>query len=81
MKLDQCISCYTLVVLGHILDDEDLISTLQKSKTMSVEIGGRMSLSEQTEKDMNYMRKKYLPVSNSITSNLFLHLCNTAIKK
>jgi len=48
---------------GHILDDEDLISTLQKSKTMSVEIGGRMSLSEQTEKDMNYMRKKYLPVA------------------
>lgn len=49
--------------VGHILDDEDLIGTLQQSKTMSVEIGSRVNLSEQTEKDMNNMRKKYLPVS------------------
>ena len=33
---------------------------------MSVEIGGRMNLSEQTEKDMNNMRKKYLPVSDKV---------------
>jgi len=50
--------------LGHILDDEDLIATLQQSKTMSVEIGGRIELSEQNEKDMNNMRKRYLPVNN-----------------
>ena len=55
-----------MIVTGHILDDEDLISTLQQSKTMSVEIGGRMNLSEQTEKDMNNMRKKYLPVSDKV---------------
>ncbi|XP_067943512.1 dynein axonemal heavy chain 6-like [Watersipora subatra] len=48
---------------GHILDDEDLISTLEQSKTMSLEIGKRMNLSEQTEKDMNIMRQKYLPVA------------------
>ncbi|KAF6022911.1 DNAH14 [Bugula neritina] len=48
---------------GHILDDEDLIATLQQSKTMSVEIGGRIELSEQNEKDMNNMRKRYLPVA------------------
>lgn len=50
---------------GHILDDQDLVETLQKSKGMSGEIEKRITQSEEAEKKLNVARKKYLPVSTS----------------
>ena len=48
---------------GHILDDQDLIQTLEKSKDMAAEIKQRIHQSEITEKKLNVARKRYLPVS------------------
>ena len=48
---------------GHILDDQDLVETLQKSKVMSAEMRVRVEQSEDAEKKLNLARKKYLPVS------------------
>ncbi|XP_019625905.1 PREDICTED: LOW QUALITY PROTEIN: dynein heavy chain 6, axonemal-like [Branchiostoma belcheri] len=48
---------------GHILDDQDLIETLQRSKKMSAEITQRVGQSEETEKNINQARQKYLPVA------------------
>ena len=59
---------------GHILDDQDLVETLQKSKGMSGEIETRIYQSEEAEKKLNAARKKYLPVGCLILSrsNLLL---------
>ncbi len=54
-----------VVFLGHILDDEDLVETLQMSKGMSEEIHKRVEQSEETEKKLNLARQKYLPASTS----------------
>lgn len=48
---------------GHILDDQDLVDTLQQSKGKSSEITNRVAQSEETEKKLNLARKRYLPVS------------------
>ncbi|ELU16870.1 hypothetical protein CAPTEDRAFT_116653 [Capitella teleta] len=48
---------------GHILDDQDLVSTLQRSKGMSEEIKGRVNQSEEAERLLNQARLKYLPVA------------------
>ena len=48
---------------GHILDDQDLVETLQQSKGKNQEIYTRVQQSEETEKSINVARKKYLPVS------------------
>lgn len=48
---------------GNILDDEDLISTLNQSKTTSEAVKERVYLAEFTEKDINVAREKYIPVS------------------
>ncbi|XP_070181014.1 dynein axonemal heavy chain 6-like [Littorina saxatilis] len=48
---------------GHILDDQDLVETLQQSKGKNQEISARVSQSEVTEKSINSARKKYLPVA------------------
>lgn len=48
---------------GHILDDEDLIETLQKSKVMSKEVSERLVRSEETAKNLNIARHEYLPVN------------------
>jgi len=50
--------CFT----GHLLDDQDLVDTLKKSKGISEEIYSRVGLSEDTEKKLNQARKGYLPV-------------------
>lgn len=47
---------------GHILDDQDLVENLQKSKIVSVEILERVKQSEEAEKQINLARKRYLPV-------------------
>ena len=47
---------------GHILDDQDLVETLQQSKGKNQEIYTRVQQSEVTEKSINSARKKYLPV-------------------
>eukprot|EP00105_Crassostrea_gigas_P038198 XP_019922346.1 PREDICTED: dynein heavy chain 6, axonemal [Crassostrea gigas] len=48
---------------GHILDDQDLVDTLQQSKGKSSEITNRVAQSEETEKKLNLARKRYLPVA------------------
>ena len=53
------------MVPGHILDDQDLVETLEKSKGMSEEIKKRVSHAEDTEKELNQARHKYLPVSTA----------------
>ena len=64
---------------GHILDDQDLVETLQKSKGMSGEIEKRIYQSEEAEKKLNVARKKYLPViiqrsESNILSMIYLEL-------
>ena len=51
------------ICLGHILDDQDLVETLKKSKVMSAEMRVRVEQSEEAEKKLNQARQKYLPVS------------------
>ncbi|MBN3325639.1 DYH1B protein, partial [Atractosteus spatula] len=48
---------------GHILDDQDLIENLQNSKVTSKEILNRIQIAEETEKEIDKARKKYLPVA------------------
>ena len=48
---------------GHLLDDQDLVVTLEQSKEKSQEIYKRVGESEETEKNLNLARKRYLPVS------------------
>ncbi|XP_035825271.1 dynein heavy chain 6, axonemal [Aplysia californica] len=50
-------------VAGHLLDDQDLIVTLEQSKDKSQEIYKRVAESEETEKSLNLARKRYLPVA------------------
>ena len=55
---------FTFYRTGHILDDQDLVETLKKSKVMSAEMRVRVEQSEEAEKKLNHARQKYLPVSN-----------------
>ncbi|XP_038073413.1 dynein heavy chain 6, axonemal-like isoform X3 [Patiria miniata] len=48
---------------GHILDDQDLVDTLDKSKRMSQEVQKRVEESEETQQKIDLARKKYLPVA------------------
>ncbi|KAM9316864.1 dynein axonemal heavy chain 14 [Gastrophryne carolinensis] len=49
---------------GHLLDDEDLIHTLQKSKLTSKDILKRMEASGKTEETIEAARGIYLPVAH-----------------
>ena len=48
---------------GHILDDQDLVETLQQSKGTSQEIHIRVKQSEEAQAKIDMARKRYLPVS------------------
>ncbi|KAJ3111626.1 Dynein heavy chain 6, axonemal [Phlyctochytrium bullatum] len=48
---------------GNILDDEELIQTLNQSKITSAAIKERVSQSEATEKEINNVRERYRPVA------------------
>ena len=48
---------------GHILDDEDLITTLKQSKLTSAEVFNRLQLSEENEAKTEAARSRYLPVA------------------
>lgn len=50
-------------VLGHILDDEELINSLHHSQKMSTEVEKRLEQSELTELQLNVTRNQYLPVT------------------
>ena len=54
------------VCQGHILDDHDLVETLQASKGMSEEMHMRVQNSRLTEQELNAARKKYLSVSDNL---------------
>ena len=45
-----------------ILDDQDLVETLQQSKGMAKEIYERIAQSEDAEKRLSLARKRFLPV-------------------
>ena len=48
---------------GNILDDEELIETLNDSKVMSMEINARLKEAEETEVKISKARSKYIPVA------------------
>ncbi|KAJ3183889.1 Dynein heavy chain 6, axonemal [Geranomyces variabilis] len=48
---------------GNILDDEELINTLNQSKVTSAAIKERVAQAELTEKEINAAREKYRPVA------------------
>ncbi|KAJ3021047.1 UNVERIFIED_CONTAM: Dynein heavy chain 6, axonemal [Siphonaria sp. JEL0065] len=48
---------------GNILDDEELINTLNQSKVTSAAIKERVHQAEQTEIEINVAREKYRPVA------------------
>ncbi|ORY38879.1 hypothetical protein BCR33DRAFT_853838 [Rhizoclosmatium globosum] len=48
---------------GNILDDEELINTLNQSKVTSAAIKERVALAEKTEVEINFAREKYRPVA------------------
>ncbi|RKO89719.1 dynein heavy chain and region D6 of dynein motor-domain-containing protein [Blyttiomyces helicus] len=48
---------------GNILDDEELIDTLNQSKVTSAAIKERVAQAETTEKEINVAREKYRPVA------------------
>jgi dynein heavy chain, axonemal len=48
---------------GNILDDEELINTLNQSKVTSAAIKERVSQAEKTEIEINTAREKYRPVA------------------
>ncbi|XP_036367019.1 dynein heavy chain 1, axonemal-like isoform X1 [Octopus sinensis] len=48
---------------GNPVDDFDLISTLEASKIKSEEIKAKVTIAEQTEKDIDETRGQYIPVA------------------
>jgi dynein heavy chain len=48
---------------GNILDDEELIQTLNQSKVTSADIMERVKMAEETELQINTAREKYRPVA------------------
>lgn len=52
-----------LYLTGNILDDEDLITTLDESKKVADVIHSRVVQSEETEEKINSSREQYLPVA------------------
>ncbi|KAJ3215607.1 Dynein heavy chain 6, axonemal [Dinochytrium kinnereticum] len=48
---------------GNILDDEELIQTLNQSKVTSAAIKERVAQAETTEKEINQVRERYRPVA------------------
>eukprot|EP01135_Chromosphaera_perkinsii_P003004 Nk52_evm26s232 gene=Nk52_evmTU26s232 len=50
-------------VEGSPVDDERLIATLEASKKTSEEIKAKVQIAEQTEKDIDVTRSKYIPVA------------------
>jgi predicted nucleic-acid-binding Zn-ribbon protein len=57
----------------NILDDQDLIDTLQRSQDMAVEIRHRVIMTKDTEQKLNAARKRYLPVSCRQRSYLYFY--------
>ncbi|OWF46435.1 Dynein heavy chain 6, axonemal [Mizuhopecten yessoensis] len=62
---------------GNLLDDQDLVNTLQKSKGMSIEIYKRIKQSEENETKLNQARKRYLPVATR-GATIYFVLANLA---
>merc|ERR1711871_305511 len=48
---------------GNILDNEELIATLEDAKSKSVEISAKLEQSEFTKADINKTRTNYVPVA------------------
>ncbi|XP_042301519.1 LOW QUALITY PROTEIN: dynein axonemal heavy chain 14 [Sceloporus undulatus] len=49
---------------GHLLDDQDLIDNLQRTKVTSTEIFDRVEASAATEATIQTLRESYLPIAN-----------------
>jgi len=60
---------------GNILDDEDLIETLNKSKQASKLIEKRVQAAVKTQEEINNVRLEYKPVAFQ-TANLFFAIAN-----
>lgn len=49
--------------LGSVLDDEEIVETLRKSKVTSNEISKRIKETEKAEREIGAIRKNYLPIA------------------
>lgn len=63
---------------GNILDDEDLINTLSKSKVTSNQISAKVAEAEKTERAIDETRELYRPVANR-ASLLFFCISDLAL--
>eukprot|EP00966_Prymnesium_polylepis_P333337 7388810-Prymnesium_polylepis.1 len=57
---------------GSLLDDEELVLTLQSSKTTSAEVTSQLIISEQTEKKIDAAREGYRPTAYRASILYFL---------
>ena len=57
---------------GSLLDDEELVLTLQSSKTTSIEVTNQLQISEQTEKKIDAAREGYRPCAYRASILYFL---------
>ena len=57
---------------GSLLDDEELVLTLQSSKTTSSEVKSQLIISEQTEKKIDAAREGYRPTAYRASILYFL---------
>jgi dynein heavy chain len=58
--------------LGYILDDEEIVDTLSKSKITSNEISKRIKATVKAESELQATRKSYLPIATRGTLLYFL---------
>jgi dynein heavy chain len=63
---------------GDILENQELIDGLQKSKKMSTDISKRVEQSKITEKGIDETRKKYIPVAKR-AAILFFSISDLAL--
>ena len=66
------ISYSLLNVADALLDDLDLLSTLQSSKTTSTSIEESLIVSEQTEKEIDLAREEYRPCAHRASILFFV---------
>ena len=61
VELEDTILRMLSAASGSLLDDEELVLTLQSSKTTSVEVASQLQVSELTERKIDAAREGYRP--------------------
>lgn len=58
-----CLNSHFIHFLGSVLDDEEIVENLTKSKMTSNEISKRIQETEKAEREIQATRKNYLPIA------------------